>query len=136
MILSTIEVLKKAGDLGLKLSQAPPDRLTYQPLEKCPPGFAEILRAHKPALLSLLEFPFVMMRSQALDGEILFFCEDEQTRAALVEAGAAEWSIYTKEELRILCEQNRIKPFTEVELRKVHEIKRCFGAGITSEDFK
>jgi len=51
-------------------------------------------------------------------GETIFFCEDEDTKAALIEAGASEWSIYTRDELRILCEQNRIKPFTQAELRK------------------
>ena len=63
-------------------------------------------------------------------GETIFFCEDEDTKAALIEAGASEWSIYTCDELRILCEQNRIKPFTQAELRKLQEIKRTIGARI------
>jgi len=48
------------------------------------------------------------------------------TCGALIEAGASEWSIYTKDELRTLCEQNRVAPLTPAELRKVHEIKRTF----------
>jgi hypothetical protein len=63
-------------------------------------------------------------------GETIFFCEDEGTKAALIEAGASERSIYTRNELRILCEQNRIKPFTQAELRKRQEIKRTLGARI------
>jgi hypothetical protein len=74
-----------------------------------------------------------MVRSQALDGEILFFCQDEHTRAALVEAGAAEWGIYTKDELRILCEQNRTAPLSPQELRKLHDIKKTFNARISPE---
>jgi hypothetical protein len=63
-------------------------------------------------------------------GELLFFCQDEDTKEALVEAGAEPWSVYTRAELRILVAQNRIKPLTQAELRKVHEIKRTFKARI------
>jgi hypothetical protein len=48
-----------------------------------------------------------------------------------VAAGAEPWSVYTRDELQILVAQNRIKPLTQAELRKVHEIKRTFGARIT-----
>jgi hypothetical protein len=70
-----------------------------------------------------------MVFSEAL-GETIFFCQDEATKEALVEAGAEPWSIYTKDELRILVAQNRIAPFSDAELRKVHQIKRTFGARI------
>jgi hypothetical protein len=59
------------------------------------------------------------------------FREDEHTKAALIEAGASEWSIYPKAELQVLVEQNRIAPLTDAELRKIHEIKRTFNARIT-----
>ena len=55
---------------------------------------------------------------------------DEPTKTALVEAGAEPWSIYTRDELRILVAQNRVAPLSHAELRKVHEIKRTFGARI------
>ena len=70
-----------------------------------------------------------MVYSETLD-ETVFFCEDEDTKAALIEAGADEWSIYTKDELRILCEQNRVAPLSPDELRKVHEIKKTFSGRI------
>jgi len=79
----------------------------------------------------LLMLPFVIVYSKAL-GEIIFFCHDDDTKAALVEAGASEWSIYTKNELRTLIAQNRAKPFTDDELRKAHEIKRTFRGRIAS----
>ncbi len=79
----------------------------------------------------MLDLPFVVVHSQALD-EIIFFCEDEATKEALVEAGAGSWSIYTRHELQILVTQNRIAPFSDAELRKVHEIKRTFSGRITS----
>ena len=131
MTLSTIQILERAADLGLKLAIAAPNRLTYQPIEKCPLGFVETLKSYKPRLLALLRLPFVMVDSQIL-GETTFFCEDEATRAALIEAGASEWSIYTKDELRTLCEQNRVAPLSPTELRKVHEIKRTFSGRITT----
>jgi len=71
-----------------------------------------------------------MVFSEAL-GETVFFCEDERTKEALVEAGAEPWNIYTCNELRTLVLQNRIKHLTQAELRKVHNIKRTFGARIT-----
>jgi len=127
---TTIEVFQKAAELGLKLGVEPPDTLTLQPVRLCPAEFAEILKAHKPALLALLKLPFVMLDSGIL-GETLFFCEDEATKGALVEAGANPWSIYTRAELQMLCVQNRVAPLSPAELRKVHEIKRTFHGRIT-----
>ena len=128
---TTIEVFQKAAELGLKLGIEPPDTLTFQPVDLCPPDFAEMLRAHKPALMALLKLPFVMVYSETLE-ETVFFCQDEDTKAALVEAGADGWSIYTKDDLRTLCEQNRVAPLSPAELRKVHEIKRTFSGRISS----
>jgi hypothetical protein len=133
--LTTIEVLGKAAELGLKLGIEPPDTLTVQPVNRCPPDFMEMLRSYKPRLLSLLSLPFVMVYSKALE-EIVFFCQDEATKVALVEAGADSFSIYTKAELKVLCEQNRVSPISATELRKIQDIKRTFNARITSEDFK
>ena len=127
---TTVEVFQRAAELGLKLGVEPPDTLTLQPASRCPADFTHSLREHKPQLLALLRLPFVMVYSNALE-ETVFFCEDEDTKAALIEAGAEEWSIYTKDELRVLVAQNRIAPLTPFELRKVHEIKRTFHARIT-----
>ena len=60
----------------------------------------------------------------------IFFCRHEDTKEILIEAGAEYWSTYTRNELLILVAQNRLKPLTQAELRKVHEIKRTFGAKI------
>ena len=79
----------------------------------------------------LLTLPFVIVYSKAL-GEIIFFCHDDDTKAALVEAGASEWSIYTKNELRTLIAQNRAKPFLPDELCKLYSIKRAFSGRISS----
>jgi len=129
MIQNTIAILQRAADLGLKLAFEAPNTLTYEPIENCPAEFADALRSHKPQLLALLQLPFVMVFSQIL-GETVFFCEDEDTKAALVQAGAEEWSIYTKDELRVLVAQNRVAPLSPDELRKVHEIKRTFNGRI------
>jgi hypothetical protein len=128
---STIEVFQKAAELGLKLGFEPPDTLTVQPARLCSAEFAEALKAHKAALLALLKLPFVMVYSKALE-ETVFFAEDEATKAALIEAGASEWSIYTRAELRVLVAQNRVAPLSDAELRKVHEIKRAFNGTIVS----
>ena len=123
-----VSVLKEAAASGLHL-EAQPDGLHVSPGEHCPSAFEETLRVYKAQLLALLQLPFVMVESQILE-ETVFFCEDEDTKAALIEAGADCWSIYTRSELRLLCEANRVAPLSPDELRKVHEIKRTFGATI------
>src|SRR5262249_36063848 len=125
-----ITLLQKAADLGLKLCSEGRHTLTVEPAGRCPRAFADTLKDHKWLLLDLLRLPFVMVSSEAL-GETIFFCEGEDTKAALVEAGASEWSIYTKRELRQLIAQNRIAPISAHELRKLHEIKRTFTLKVT-----
>jgi hypothetical protein len=60
-------------------------------------------------LLALLGLPFIMVYSEAL-GETIFFCQDEDTKATLIEAAAEPWGIYTRSELQILVAQNRVAP--------------------------
>ena len=124
-----IEVFAEAKKRGLKLNFEPPFTLVVNPRNRCPSNFVDTLSQHKPRLLALLELPFCMLYSRTLE-ENVFFCEDEETKAALVAAGADEWSIWTKDELRALIAQNRIKPFTDAELCKLHEIKKTFNARI------
>jgi len=95
----------------------------------------QVVKTHKPQLLALLRLPFCMVFSEIL-GESIFLCQDEGTKAALVAAGAEPGCIYTRDELRVLCEQNRLAPLSQGELRKLHEIKRTFGARITQNDLK
>ena len=130
MTLTPIQVLQEASELRLTLDFEPPVTLTVKPARLCSAEFAEVLKAHKSALLALLRLPFCIVYSQTL-GETVFFCEDDPTRAALVEAGAEPWSIYTKNELRVLVAQNRVAPLTTAELRKVYDIKRAFDGRIT-----
>ena len=120
-----IEVFAEAAERGLKLSFKPPFTLVVDPANRCPGDFVDTLSQHKARLLALLQLPFVMVESEALQ-DTIFFCEDEATKAALVESGADEWSIYTKDELRVLVAHNRIQPLTPKELRKLHEAKRQF----------
>jgi hypothetical protein len=77
----------------------------------------------------MLTLPFVLVFSEAL-GEAIFFCADEDTKSALVAAGAEPWRLYTRDELQVLVAQNRVAPLSDDELRKVHQIKRTFGARI------
>ena len=118
-MLTVIEVLQKAAELGLKLGIEPDDTLTFQPANRCPTEFVDTLRLHKWRLLVLLQLPFCMVYSKVLE-ETIFFCEGEATKASLVEAGADEWSIYTEDELRVLIAHNRVKPFLPDELCKLH----------------
>jgi hypothetical protein len=129
MMPTPIALLEKAAQLGLKLGSEGQDTLTVEPPERCPRAFVDTLKDHKWLLLDLLSLPFVMVYSQTLE-ETVFFCEDVATKAALIEAGASEWSIYTRDELRVLVAQNRVAPFSATELKQLHQIKRTFNARI------
>src|SRR6516164_1376961 len=123
--MTTLEVLAEAGDRGLSLS-ARGDGLVARPNRLLTPDFAHKLCEFKPALLSLLQtkgITWIEVHSERL-GETIFFCEDEPTKEALVEAGAEEWRIYTRAELQILVAQNRVAPLSPHELQKIHELKR------------
>lgn len=126
--MTPVDVFREAADRGLSL-RINGEKLRVTPAERLMPDFAETLKAHRSKLLSMLALPFVMVYSKAL-GETIFFCQDEAIKEALIEAGAQPWEIYTRAELQILVAQNRIKPLTQAELRKVHEIKRTIGARI------
>jgi len=86
---NTIGILQRAADLGVKLAFEPPNTLTYEPIEKCPPAFLDTLKDHKWLLIDLLRLPFCMVYSKRLE-ETVFFCEDEDTKAALVHIGSDE----------------------------------------------
>jgi|SRR6516162_4286669 len=129
-----ISILQKATALGLRLrikkvGSLTVNELTVDASRPWPKDFADTLSQHKAQLLELLALPFVMVKSPAFDGP-LFFCADEPTKRALIDAGADEWAIYTKGELEILWMQNRIAPLSLEELARLHEIKRTFNAKI------
>src|SRR5262249_36770596 len=129
--MTTLEVLCEARDRGLSLS-ARCDGLVARPNRLLSPDFAHKLSEFKPALLPLLQtkgITWIEVHSERL-GEDLLFWRDEDTKTALIEAGAEPWSIYTLDDLEILVAQNRVAPLSDDELRKVHQIKRTFGAKI------
>jgi len=129
--MTTISLLQQGAGYGLKLAFELPNTLTVEPARLCTPEFAATLKAHKPALLALLRLPFVMAYSKTLD-ETIFLCEDEDTKAALEEAGAEPFSIYTRDELAILIEHNRARPFIPSELCKLHETRKTFHGRLQS----
>jgi hypothetical protein len=79
----------------------------------------------------LLRLPFVMAHSETL-GERIFFCEDEDTKAALIAAGAELGCIYTREELRALIEQHKREPITAAELLRIHGARRAFNGRLAT----
>ena len=130
--MTALDLIAAAGQLGLTLRAKDNGKLGFKPERLCPPEFKAKLKTHKAELLTLLQAKGVTWIEVYSDriGETIFFCADEATKAALIEAGAEEWSIYTKDELRVLVAQNRVAPFSDAELRKVHELKRTFNGRI------
>ena|SRR5215475_4050440 len=129
--MTTLEVLSEARKRGLSLS-ARGDQLSARPNRLLSPDFAGKLREFKPALLPLLRtkgVTWIEVYSERL-GETIFFCEDEDTKETLIEAGAEPWSVYTRAELQILVAQNRVGPLSPDDLKNVHALKRTFNARI------
>jgi hypothetical protein len=120
-----IEVFQRAADFGLKLGIEPGNTLTFQPVKACPREFVPVLKGHKLQLLALLGLPCCMVRSEVLQ-ETIFFVKDEDTKASLAQAGAEPFAIYTRQELQILIEHNRVKPFVPSELLHLHNARRAF----------
>jgi len=122
--MTNVAVLSEATCRGLTIC-ATGENLAIQPASLCPADFAATLLEHKPQLLALLKLHFVIIRSAALN-ETVFFAPDEQTKAALVQAGAEPASIYTRDELRVLIAQHRRQPITAAELLRLHQAKWMF----------
>jgi hypothetical protein len=126
---NTVPLLQEATKLGLKLGAKDRDTLTVEPASRCPPELASSLRAHKWHLLVLLQLPFVMVYSQTLN-ETIFFCQDEDTRNCLVEAGADPCCVYTRNELLALLKRHRQTPLSVDELLRIHHAKRMFNGTV------
>ena len=85
------ELFCRAKSLGLRLEPRDGDKLAVIPGHRCPRDFADILRAHKPELLSWLEgraarlredeIPWLHVARQVLAGE--FDGADISTRDSL-----------------------------------------------------
>jgi hypothetical protein len=105
--MTPIQALQKAAGLGLKLGSENGDTLTFQPSGRCTPDFAVTLKEHKPHLIVLLSMGWLMAYSKAL-GRTIFFADNEDAKALLIEAGADSDSVYTRDELRVLVEARRV----------------------------
>jgi hypothetical protein len=66
-----VPLLCQAAELGLKLEVKDSRTLTVEPASRCPPDFADALRAHKWHLLCVLSLPFVMVKANF--GNMLLF---------------------------------------------------------------
>ena len=131
--MTAFDVLSESHQRGVTVWAKDNGKLGFKPERLCSPELREKLSAHKPQLLALLQtkgITWIEVFSERID-ETIFFCEDDDTRGALIKAGASAWSIYTKAEIRQLVQQNRIAPLSSAELRKVHEIHKIFHARIT-----
>src|SRR5262245_2107494 len=93
--MTAFQLAAEAEQRGLTLHPVG-NYLDVIPARLCPPDFAEKLRAHKRQLLALLQTKgatWIEVFSDRIGGTF-FFCENNDTKAALMKAGAEPWSIY------------------------------------------
>jgi hypothetical protein len=123
------DMLLAVTALGGRLQPAGDQLCGLLPID-CPAELKNGIRQHKPELLALLQSEFLIIRSAALN-ETIFFAADEETKRALVDAGAEPGCVYTREELRLLIDQPRHEPITAAELLRLHTAKRIFNRRIS-----
>jgi hypothetical protein len=122
---SSFDVLLEAVERGLTVSVRG-DRLAVRPDSALTRDLVDMLRAHKPELLRLLNLPFLIVQSEVLN-DIVVFASDDQTKEKLVAAGGEPGIIYTRSELALLVKRR----VSADELQKLHEAKRGFHGTIT-----
>ena len=129
-----VPLLQQAAELGLKIEVKDSRTLTVEPADRCPPEFADALRIHKWHLLAVLTWPFVMVNSQTLE-QTVFLCEDDTTKAALIEAGTAEEfsDLHSRRLARSYANTIALRLSRADELCKIHEIKKTLNARISPQ---
>jgi hypothetical protein len=93
----------KVANTGGKLHVSGFDKLDMLLPADCPPELKEAIRQNKAALLALLcGPPFLIVRSEVLADETLFWTVSEEGRELLVANGAPPGSVYTYGELETI----------------------------------
>jgi hypothetical protein len=88
----------------------------------------DAIRTHKAALLALLRLTFVIVRSDALRDTVIF-ADSEETKTALVAAGADPGVVYSPDELRLLTSQR----VSTKDLLAIHATKQTFSGKVVPE---
>ena len=128
---------------GGRLTYETPLRTPAKHLQKYPPFFRAELQAFQKTLQCLAGVSCTLFFFRAVGIPVRSVARAEEAPPpappGLIGSGGHPGPIAGDKGgvgLRILCEQNRISPISNAELQKIHQIKRTFNAGITSEDFK
>jgi hypothetical protein len=113
-ILSIIDaggwVLARDGKLVLETPTDPEVRIV------------DALRCHKPAILEILRYDWLVVESSLSPGHQMFWCPSREVRTALIQSGVSPGSIWTREELGAVVQT---KP-SRNELRAMIQSKRRF----------
>jgi hypothetical protein len=122
-----VEIMLKVADTGGGLQVAGPDKLNMLLPADCPTELKDAIRQNKAALLALLcGPPFLVVRSEVLPDDTLFWTVSDEGRESLVANGAPRGSVYTYGELDTIV---RLDP----DPKRLHQLchaKRRFDGGI------
>ena len=104
---TAIETLLAVANFGGSLALAERDKLRVLLPADCPPELKNAIRTNKAGLLALLAGPpFVVVRSELLPTELVFWTANDGGRDLLIAHGAAPGLVYTCDELAALVERN------------------------------
>jgi hypothetical protein len=122
-----IGTLLKLAALGGRLSIAG-DKLRVLHPANSPNELKDSISQHKSTLLNLLRLKFIVVQADAVDA-ILFWTPEEETKTALILAGAIASNVYTRSELAAIA-QSRI---TSQQLLLIHTTKRFFAGRVVPQ---
>lgn len=117
-----VGVVKIGGSLGIDESGA----LRVRVPRTFPPSLKNSIQRHKLGLVELLRRNFLLVRSEVLKTTVIW-TPDDQTKEALISAGAGGGYIYTSAELAYLINGG----VASDELPLIHEAKQKFSGKLT-----
>ncbi|HUI05545.1 MAG TPA: hypothetical protein VL486_00915 [Verrucomicrobiae bacterium] len=125
--MNPLETILKVADIGGSLYMAGPDRLKMLLPVDCPAELKDSIRRNKVRLLALLSGPpFLIVRSEMLPDEPLFWTTNKEGCELLVEHGAPRGSVYVYGELDTIV---RLNP-DSTNLHRLCHAKRLFDGRI------
>lgn len=124
---SAIETMLAVLNVGGRFAPADGDKLRVGLPADCPVELKDAIRANKGGLLALLAGPpFVVVRSEISQPDLLLWVATDRDRDFLISLGAPAGAIYTREELRAIVQRN---PDAD-SLTVLHRCKQTFGGRI------
>jgi len=117
-------------ETGGRFAPADGDKLRVMLPADCSADLKDAIRAHKDGLLALLAGPpFIVVRSDVTQPDLLLWVATDRDRDFLISLGAPAGAVYTRDELRAIVNRN---PDADT-MTLLHRTKRTFGGRVFAD---